>query len=236
MLDMEIRHTKRPVEFRASDKTDSDPGVLEGYAAVFNRYSQNLGGFVEQVDPGAFTKSLADGVSVVARYNHSDSGLLGTTEAGTLTIEADDTGLRYRVDLPPTTVGRDVSVLARRGDIRYSSFAFQTMEDEWSVTEQGFPLRTLLSVRLIDVAPVNDPAYRDTSVGMRSLATKLNVDESVVRTASTEDLRAMIRGEISPEVRGDEDQHEDADGQGDTHPQASRLALRLKMLELLKLQ
>ena len=37
-----------PVELRESP---SGGRVLAGYAAVFNRYSQNLGGFVEQVDP-----------------------------------------------------------------------------------------------------------------------------------------------------------------------------------------
>lgn len=167
--EIEIRTAALAVELRA---VDGKLGALAGYAAVFNRHSQNLGGFVEQVDPGAFTKSLADKVPVMARGNHDDAMLLGTTWAETLRLEVDGTGLRYEVDLPDTGAGRDFRALAERGDIRWSSFAFRTIEDDWSLTEQGFPLRTLRAVQLVDVAPVNSPAYLDTSVGLRSLAAR----------------------------------------------------------------
>ena len=229
MLDMEMRHVAMPVEYRAAG---DGPGSLDGYAAVYNRYSQNLGGFVEQVDPGAFTKSIADGLPVVARYNHDDSHLLGTTEAGTLRLESDVTGLRYVVDLPPTTSGNDVAALAARGDLRYSSFAFHVIEDDWSVTEQGFPLRTLRSVQLIDVAPVNNPAYRDTSVGMRSLATRLHLDVDAVTVATTEEIRSLLNGEPIdiPVTVSDVEQVEDV--QGDTHT----LDLARRRLELERLR
>lgn len=232
MPDLEKRNTAQPVEFRAAA---TGLGVLTGYAATYNRYSQNLGGFVEQVAPGAFAKSLGDKVSVVARYNHDDNYLLGTTEAGTLVIESDDIGLRYDVDLPDTTAGNDVGKLAARGDLRYSSFAFHVLEDKWSVTEQGFPLRTLLNVQLVDVAPVNTPAYLDTSTGMRSLAQHLHIDVAEVQAASTEELRSLIKGDPietpAAEVRSEE--REDEDGQGDTHPSVS---LRLRALELEQLK
>lgn len=163
---LEVRTAAHAVELRAGD---NGLGTLVGYAAVFNRHSQNLGGFVEQVDPGAFAKSLADAVPVMARGNHEDSALLGTTWAGTLRLSADGTGLRYEVDLPDTSAGRDFRALAKRGDVKWSSFAFRTIEDEWGVTEQGFPLRTLRAVQLVDVAPVNSPAYLDTTVAARAL-------------------------------------------------------------------
>lgn len=215
MRDLETRHLPGVVEFRASDK---GPGTLTGYASVFNRFSQNLGGFVEQVDPGAFNKSLADGVPVFARFNHDSSLLLGTTESGTLTLEVDGTGLRYTVDLPDTQAGRDVQVLAKRGDLRYSSFAFQTMDDEWDLTPDGFPLRTLTAVRLIDVAPVTDPAYRDTTAGMRSLADKLDIPLERVKAMAlnhTDELRSLI----TSDAHGDRNQ--DGNGQVDNHPKPS---------------
>lgn len=165
--ELEVRTAAHAVELRAAD---NGIGTLVGYAAVFNRHSQNLGGFVEQVDPAAFNKSLADDVPVMARGNHDDAHLLGTTWANTLRLSVDGTGLRYEVDLPDTTSGRDFKALAERGDIKWSSFAFRTIEDEWGVTEQGFPLRTLRAVQLVDVAPVNSPAYLDTTVAARSLA------------------------------------------------------------------
>lgn len=231
MLDLERRHIAKPVEYRAAE---DGPGVLFGYAATFNNYSQNLGGFVEQVAPGAFAKSLGDNLSVLCRYNHDDNYLLGTTEAQTLRLIPDDNGLGYEVDLPATTSGNDVSVLAKRGDVRYSSFAFYTLEDEWSVTEQGFPLRTLLSVQLVDVAPVNSPAYLDSSAGMRSLADRLEVDVEQVSNASTAELRSLILGEsieLPPaETRTEQEAHEG--GQGETHPHVSILQRQLDLEKL----
>lgn len=229
MMDVERRHLAQPVELRA---VAGGPGLLAGYAAKYMRYSQNLGGFVEQIAPGAFAKSLGDKVPVIARYNHDDNYLLGTTEAGTLRLLSDEVGLPYEVDLPDTSAGRDVSALAKRGDLRYSSFAFHTLEDEWSVTEQGFPLRTLLNVQLVDVAPVNSPAYLDTSTGLRSLAVRIDVDPDDVNRVSLDEIRARLSGEVSaPEVR-EEKQEEKEDGQGDTHP--NLIALRLRELELFK--
>jgi HK97 family phage prohead protease len=204
--DLERRQVARPVSFRASD---SGVGTLYGYASVFNQFSQNLGGFVEQVDPGAFNKSIGDGVPVLCRYNHDDNQLLGTTEAQTLRLEIDATGLAYEDDLPDTTSGRDVSVLGKRGDLKYSSFAFRTIEDDWGITPQGFPLRTLLAVQLVDVAPVNSPAYLDSSSGIRSLAHKLDVEVDVVSHATTDELRSLILGEPidipAVEARGEDE-------------------------------
>jgi HK97 family phage prohead protease len=194
-IETERRSLPGRVEFRASD---NGPGILAGYAAVFNRMSQNLGGFVERVDPAAFNKTLADGGQVVARFNHDDNFLLGTIEANTLRLEVDGTGLRYEVDLPDTTAGRDVAALAKRGDLSKSSFAFRTISDDWGFTEDDFPLRTLKEVSLRDVAPVVNPAYLDTSTGLRSLADKYELDlEEVKRAALENNLRSLLEKDSS---------------------------------------
>lgn len=173
MADIERRILPGAVEFRAA-AADAGPG-LSGYAAVFGRKSQDLGGFVEVIAAGAFTKTIKE-ARVLCRYNHDDDGLLGTTEAGTLRLTIDKTGLAYDVDLPDTGAGRDMAVLAGRGDVRYSSFAFYCVKDEWD-TSVTPALRTVLEAQLVDVAPVNSPAYLDTSVAVRSFqhATELVV-------------------------------------------------------------
>lgn len=223
MRELELRHIPRPVEFRA---TGTGLGILTGYAAVFNRYSQNLGGFVEQVDPGAFTKSLGDGVPVVARFNHEDNFLLGTTAAQTLRLFVDGTGLGYEVDLPDTSAGRDVKVLAERGDLQHSSFAFRTLTDDWGFTPEGFPLRTLLGVQLVDVAPVTNPAYRDTTTGLRSLATHLHIGiEQVQEAAEKDELRSLLEPKDTG-AHGDGTGHDS--GQVDNHP---LLSVRKRQLE-----
>jgi HK97 family phage prohead protease len=182
MSDAERRFTSVPVEIRAgSDKKLA----IGGYAAKFNRMSQNLGGFVERIDTRFFNKSHGDGwPSVLARHNHDDNMLLGTTGAGTLRLALDEIGLDYTVDLPQTRM--DVYELVQRQDVRQSSFAFIAFEDDWATSDQGFPLRTLVSGRLIDVASVNTPAYEDTSTGLRSLAKKFDADLEEVRSLAAQ--------------------------------------------------
>ena len=143
MTDAERRFTSVPVEIRAGEKR-----TIGGYAAKFDRASQNLGGFRERIDARAFNKSRGDGwQGVLARHNHDDNYLLGTTGAGTLRLGIDEIGLTYEVDVPQTR--EDVYELVQRGDVRKSSFAFVTYEEDWGTDDSNFPLRTLLSVRLL---------------------------------------------------------------------------------------
>lgn len=176
--EVERRFTAGRVELRA---TKSESRTIGGYAAKFNRPSQNLGGFIEVVDRGFFNKARGDGwPGVLARYNHEDNMLLGTTAARTLRLDIDNEGLTYEVDLPQHRA--DVFELVERGDVQKSSFAFVAFEDDWGMSDQGFPQRTLLSGALRDVAPVNTPAYEDTSAGLRSLAEKFEADLEEVRS------------------------------------------------------
>lgn len=182
-MNLERRYARAEVEFRAK-KDKGVVGMMRGYAAKYDTLSQNLGGFVETVARGAFDKSLADGLDVLARYNHDDNMLLGRTASGSVRLWSDEVGLGYEVDLPDTQVGRDLAVLAERGDVYQSSFAFYTVSDSWGQTEQGFPLRSLQQARLVDVAPVNTPAYLDTEVGLRSFAEYRGISLDDVRAAA----------------------------------------------------
>jgi len=204
MSNIERRYTLVPVELRARGERQS----IGGYAATFNKLSQNLGGFVERVAPTFFNKSRGDGwPDVLARYNHDDNMLLGTTGGGTLRLSVDDTGLMYEVD--PPVARADIVELVERGDVRKSSFAFRLFSegDDWGMSDQGYPLRTLISGQLVDVAPVNLPAYMDSSVGMRgveaaldSLASKMEADPAEVRRLAEENelRRFFVRTDGGP--------------------------------------
>ena len=199
MSDAERRFTSVPVEIRAG----SDKPTIGGYAAKFDRMSQNLGGFVERINTGFFNKSRGDGwPGALARHNHDDNLLLGTTGAGTLRLLVDEIGLDYAVDVPQTRM--DVYELVQRQDVRQSSFAFIAYEDDWTTSDQGFPLRSLISGRLIDVASVNTPAYEDTSTGLRSLANKFHADLEEVRSmAASNDLMKFFKrtDSVDPRVK-----------------------------------
>jgi uncharacterized protein len=188
-----------------------DARTLTGYAAVFGRYSQDLGGFVERIMPGAFTKTIAEG-DVRALVNHDPSRILGRSRqgAGTLKLSEDSTGLHYEVSLPGTTAARDLAESVERGDVSGSSFAFSVVGpegQEWGVTEQDYPLRSVLQARLFDVGPVTYPAYDATNeavaaVAVRSLAQKLGLGPADLKGADA--IRAAITNGTLPGDPGPE--------------------------------
>jgi len=96
-----------------------------------------------------------------------------------------------------------------RRDIRFSSFAFRCAAggDEWSTTDQNYPMRVLHDVELVDVAPVLDPAYPDATAGLRSLAAAMSAPLEEVRSmAAADELRRFFartdRPSYQPKVTG----------------------------------
>lgn len=146
---------------------DGEPVRLVGYAAVFGERSEDLGGFVEVIQPGAFAGSL--GGDVRALFNHSQNFILGRTKAKTLFLREDPRGLMVEILPPDTEQGRGVVEAIRRGDVDQMSFGFRTIKDAWDEEKPGKWVRTLLEVRLLDVSPVVFPAYPTTEIAVRSL-------------------------------------------------------------------
>jgi uncharacterized protein len=142
---------------------------LEGYAALFNSMSEDLGGFVEVIRPGAFRRALAGKPDVMALYEHDTRHILGRTKADTLKLAEDAKGLHFEIDVPDTSTGRDLLVSVGRGDIRGASFAFTAREDVWTQGNSGL-IRELIDVDLLDVTVTATPAYSDTEVARRALA------------------------------------------------------------------
>jgi hypothetical protein len=151
-----------------------------GIAASYNTQSQNLGGFVEKIAPGAFSNSLRQNVDVKALVNHDPSLILGRTKNGTLTLSDSPEGLRWECQLDKTNPQHQSFYSSiRRGDIDECSFAFTVPEngDEWDFNPKAAKdddgeyccLRTLRNVNLMDVSAVTYPAYqKGTAVGARA--------------------------------------------------------------------
>lgn len=141
---------------------------IKGYAAKFNKWSENLGFFREKIAPGAFERVLAQDVRCLK--NHDPNLILGRTINKTLSLTQNSVGLQFDNLMPDTTTGRDTAEEIRRGDITGCSFAFTVSKDEWFEDEEHNITRTINEVdSLFDVGPVTYPAYPDTSVAVRSL-------------------------------------------------------------------
>jgi HK97 family phage prohead protease len=167
-------------EFELRDATEDNGMTFVGYAAVFNADSEPLP-FIERIQPGAFSRSLRSRNEIKMFWNHDTGQVLASKRAGTLRLSEDSHGLRVEADLPDTTAGRDASYLIKRGDISEMSFGFSVPRggDSWS--DDG-ATRELREVRLHEVSVVSFPAYRQTTVSVRSLdglveATGLEADK-----------------------------------------------------------
>lgn len=146
---------------------------IEGYAAVFNKVSEDLGWFRETVKPGAFQRCLGTNPDVRCLFNHEASAVLGRTTSGTLRLTEDRTGLHFDCDMPDTQMARDLRTSIERGDIDQCSFGFIVQEQNWleSKDKEGKiqTTRELVDVDLFDVSVVTYPAYPQTSVSIRAL-------------------------------------------------------------------
>ena len=157
------RDLARVPEVRAADGAAP---VLVGYAAVFDQRTDIGDWWTEEIAPGAFAAAIGDGADVRALFNHSADHVLGRTKAGTLTLREDETGLRYEIALPDTTVAKDVLANIRAGNITGSSIGFTVRAEEWTkpTTPADMPLRRITEVEwLRDVGPVTFPAYEQTT-------------------------------------------------------------------------
>ncbi len=168
------RHNNRAVRVEQRDDGNGKKRVLIGYAAVFHNPADSGTEFrmdqrvVERVGRSAFDRSLSEKRDVICAVNHDPSQLLGRTSSGTMQLIVDSDGLRYEVDLPDTQLGRDVETMINRRDFQGSSFRFAPgAKSKWTDTP-SLTIRELIDLDLRDVGPVTSPAYKGTSVGLRS--------------------------------------------------------------------
>lgn len=159
-----------------------DDKVIEGYAIVFNKESRILFDaekkrfFVEIIRPSAVTPELLQRSDIKAYTEHNKQRLLARSfnGVGSLELEIEPYGLKYRFVKPNTTEGDYVAEMIRRRDIFGSSFSYTADEKNgvvYTKRPDGVLLREVtLFTGLYDVAPVTDPAYFGTDVNVRSLA------------------------------------------------------------------
>jgi uncharacterized protein len=191
----EVRVNTTDIEVRA----EGDGMTFTGYAAVFNSPSEDLGGFIEYVAPGAFKRSLQSRNEIKLLWNHDSGEPLASVRGGSMQLVEDERGLKVTATLPQTSRGRDVAELLRTKVIDSMSFGFNVIKDSWSRDGQT---RTLESVRLFEVSVVSFPAYAATTAQVRS-APSINPDEladALLKLESGEELDTKSADLISDVV------------------------------------
>lgn len=156
---------------------DDDALTVSGYAAPFNSRTSIGDFFDEVIKPGAFSKTIKENDDIRALFNHNWDVILGRTKAGTLKLSEDERGLKFELQLPDTTAGRDLAESMERGDINQCSFGFHATEETWDYSIEP-ALRTINEAELYEISVVSIPAYEDTEA---SLVRSKEIDNSVER-------------------------------------------------------
>ena len=164
---------------------------IEGYAALYSSRSVNLGGFTEEITPGAFDGVIEKSVTLALIDHNQSRGILAKNAKGkgSLTLEADEKGLHFRFSAPETELGNELIEYLKRGDITQCSFAFSVADEHWEKTGEDEYVRHIDKIdRLYDVSAVFNPAYPETSIAMRSLEVfKAEIEQRAEEEQKTEE-------------------------------------------------
>ena len=171
---------------------DDGPPKIVGYAARFGVWADIGGLFRERIEPGAFKKTIKE-ADVRALVEHDPMAIIGRNKAGTLRLNEDEKGLAVEIDVPDTTVGKDLLVSMRRGDKTQMSFGFTVNKADDDYDENT---RILRDVSLFDVSIVSFPAYSQTTAQVRSAFKKEDpmenefnaLDEAIRKIKAKEEL------------------------------------------------
>lgn len=178
----------------------NDSVILDGYVNAVQRYSKLIpsikGKFKEQIEPGAFQRSLEKRTNVDLLLNHDKNKKLGSTSEGNLELFEDNIGLRAIC----TVTDADVIEKAKNDKLKGWSFGFYAEKDSWEETEEGYSKRTVSELDLFEVSIVDDtknPAYIATSIETRD-------EKEIVTENRTNEFKAVIVDEgAAAEIRTD---------------------------------
>jgi HK97 family phage prohead protease len=198
------------LEVRTADPAAPDASQeVEGYACTFNQpyllyeYMSDSGTtyrVMEQIDPHAFDD--CDMTDVIMQYDH-EGRVFARTKNGTLTLTADDTGLKVTADLGGTEIGRQLFAEIKGGYTDKMSFGFTVAEDKRETVRDleshiMTVNRTITKIKkLYDVSAVSLPANDATSISARKF-----LDGEIERIKAERLQRADIATKIKLKLLG----------------------------------
>lgn len=171
----EIR--ERSFEWRASSTAEGDGLTLEGYAAVFDQWTEIEdwdGRYLESLARGAFRKTLRERKDrVLLQYDHGHHPVLGSIPLGSIEqLKEDAHGLFVRARLHDNWMTQPVRDGISSGAIQDMSFRFRVIGEQVEKATKANQLdrRTITEVALFELGPVAFGAYAGTDVGLRAWA------------------------------------------------------------------
>lgn len=133
----------KTIDFELED-IDTESGVFSGYGAVFS----NIDSGGDIIEPGAFTKTIAEGVGRVKILSGHNESLLPIGVP--LELREDAKGLFLKAKISDTTLGKDVKILIQDGVLCELSIGYDPVTFEYDA--EG--IRHLKEVKLWEISVV----------------------------------------------------------------------------------
>lgn len=188
---------KRVLTLGKMQKREADGKIfLEGYFARFNEPYEVCAGWIETINPGAFSRYLATDGDTKALWNHNTDLVLGSTKAGTLSLAETNEGLFGVIEINRNdSDAMNAYARIERGDVTGCSFGFDCIMDDFYDDEGNF--RTVIRevYPLYEVSPCTFPAYESTSIEARSRLDAMKEAKERKHEAWKETMLNKLRGE-----------------------------------------
>ena len=190
-----VQHRGRKTEFKTIEfeleDYDEEEGTFSGYGAVFSNVDS--GGDV--IEPGAFTKTIAEGVGRVKVLSGHNEALLPIGKP--LELREDAKGLFMKAKISDTALGRDVKTLIHDGVLCELSIGYDPVVFDYDETG----IRHLKEVKLWEISVVtwamNDQAVitdfkQEASDRVRAMAADVAEDIKAGRKISAARLKCLV--------------------------------------------
>lgn len=195
---------RRVIQTKDAFQTREENGkrYIEGYFSVFNQPYEVFPGWIEEIAPGAFSRTLRESKDVKVLWNHNSDIVLGSTINRTATLREDDVGLFGSNEInEDDQEAKNGYARVARGDVRGCSFGFEikAMEERWD--DEGNYRTRITDVDLFEVSPCTFPAYAQTSISARA---KEELEEARTRyTRAQEKRRDEWREAMQHKLKGE---------------------------------
>lgn len=153
---------------KLSVKDGDGPGLIEGYASVFN----GVDSYGDSISPGAYAETIPDFIVRGALHHEHDTRLrLGTISAASedghgLLIRAD-----FHTDPEAQRIRTQITERLDRGKFMGLSIGYEPLDMEWRTPKDGEPpppfgdkIRVLKRIKLYEVSVVSVPADSDAEI------------------------------------------------------------------------
>lgn len=140
-------------------KSSDNKMTIKGLAIVYNKLSDDRGGWYVRIAPN----SIKWNSDVFCLYNHNYDYVIGSTKNNTLRMTDTQEGIVIEVELPNTSIGRDVYELVSNGYISGASFGCIPLKKN-QINEKDRTIEEYTEVLVDEITITPIPAFSSTNI------------------------------------------------------------------------